>query len=84
MTNQFERPMEVNSVTALVEDMATVLTGKPMPPGARVSFKANGATIHGKVVSIQKRANNGFAVNVRLNSLTRSDRDALENIVATG
>lgn len=76
--------MEVNSVTALVEDVATVLTGKPMPPGARVSFEANGATIHGKVVSIQKRANSGFAVNVRLNSLTRSDRDALENIVSKG
>ncbi len=84
MTNQYERPMAVDRVAALVEDVATVITGNPLPPGARLSFMVQGATIHGKVVAIKKKGSSEFAVNVRLNSLSRSDRDALESVVSHG
>ena len=76
--------MKVDSVAALVEDVATVITQNPLPPGARISFVVKDATVHGKVVAIKKRGSSEFAVNVRLNSLTRSDRDALENVVKQG
>ncbi|MBN2524789.1 MAG: hypothetical protein JXR76_00250 [Deltaproteobacteria bacterium] len=81
MTNPFERPMEINSVESLIEDMATVLTGKPLPPGSRISFTAAGATIHAKVVAIKKRGESQFAVNVRVHSLTKSDKDALLSVL---
>ena len=81
MTNQFERPMDVTAVESLVEDVATVLTARPLPLGSRISFTAQNALIHGKVVAIKKRGEGQFAVNVRLNSLTREDREALESAV---
>ena len=82
MTNQFERPMAVTDVESLNEDMATVLTPKPLPPGSRISFSAANALIHGKVVAIKKREEGTFAVNVRLNSLTRTDREALLSVLS--
>ena len=81
MTNQFERPMEVTAVESLLEDVATVLTHKPLPPGSRISFWAADTLIHGKVVAIKKRDEARFAVTVRVNSLTRTDRETLLSVI---
>ncbi|MBN2719455.1 MAG: hypothetical protein JXX14_26625 [Deltaproteobacteria bacterium] len=81
MTNQFERPMEVTKVDSLIEDVATVLTPRPLPPGSRIAFTVSGASIHGKVVAIKKHGDGQFAVTVRLNSLTRADRDVLMSVL---
>lgn len=81
MTNQFERSMEVTKVESLADDMATVITSKPLPPGSRISFVVNGATLHAKVVAIKKCDEPFFAVNVRLHSVSKSDRETLLSVL---
>ncbi|MBN2340766.1 MAG: hypothetical protein JXX29_11280 [Deltaproteobacteria bacterium] len=77
MTNQFERPMEVTKMESLAVDVATVLTPRPLPPGSRVTFNVAEVALHAKVVAIQKRGDTLFAVTVRVNNVSKEDREKL-------
>lgn len=77
MNNQFERFMEITVFESLAEDVACVLTSTPFPPGSRISFVAAEVLLHGKVVAILKRSEGLFAVNARLNSVSKAERAAL-------
>ncbi len=63
-------------------DMLTVISDTPIPPGSRIDFPLNlksadkAIPVRGKIVASVPIAG-GFRITIRLNSLSREDRNSL-------
>jgi hypothetical protein len=84
------RSLRVSALVGLVADLVTVHTTAPLPPGTRVrlalevSDHAPPLAPVGKVVGLERLGPETFVVRVRLHSLSRGDRTALEQLVRRG
>jgi hypothetical protein len=73
---------------ALEADLFTVRTAAPLPPGSRVRLDLAGVGGQhapfpsGKVVDLERTAAGDYRLLVRLHSLPRQERTALEELVA--
>lgn len=75
--NQFERPLEVQTLIDLTNDVATVLCPVGLPPGSRVVFQIKGVHLRGKVTQLKKDDSGKLEITVRLNNLSKEDRQRL-------
>jgi hypothetical protein len=79
-----ERRIQVRRVVSAAGDLLVVESGEPVPIGTRVSVdpaqvgidEPGAEPLRGKVNSIE-RAAEGFAITLRLHSVTRARRDAI-------
>jgi hypothetical protein len=83
--NAQEKPLDALAIVSATPDAIVVETAGPAPIGARVSvdlwrlgaFPPEEAPLHGKVTDV-RRAGERFRVTLRLNSVTKSQREALK------
>ncbi len=88
--NAQERPLEARALIAASPDAIVVECAALAPIGARVSLDlcplgvlpAGEAPLHGKVVDV-RRAGDGYRIALRLNSVSKAQREALKGAVTS-
>ena len=83
-----ERTISIREVIAFRGDLIEVAAETALPPGSRVRLvlletaAQQELTLAGKVVGIERAGAGGYALRVRLHSLPRDQREALEALVS--
>ncbi|MBN2802285.1 MAG: hypothetical protein JXR91_04235 [Deltaproteobacteria bacterium] len=76
--NRFEKIIEIENLKKLEGDLAQIEVNTSQPPGARIGFTAFGVEFHAKVVDLKKGETGGYLITAKVNSLSRSDRQTVE------
>lgn len=82
-----ERSVRASEVISLRADLLTVRVAEPLPPGTRIRLElgpAEGSALPrptGKVVGLAREAQDRYVLSVRLHSLPRAERAAIEALV---